>query len=409
MYDAIVVGAGPAGSVCARQLGRDGQRVLLLDRGVFPRDKACGDALTGKKTLRALQAMGLCEAFLELHPAASVELLVVGPSGRRCRLVSTPNQEALRENYVCPRRIFDQWLLAQCRPWVEVREGIAVTEVGIDETGVTVSGRELSSGRALTFHSRLVVGADGASSLVARAAGLRPARARAGAAALRGYFSGCDVSASQLEFYMLRDILPGYLWVFPLGEGVANIGIGLAPQRSGCPPESLAKFLWNALGTHPALAPRFRHARLEGRLEGWVLPQWNCRARLSRDRALLIGDAAGLVDPLTGEGIGNAIVSGQLAAAEGAEALRAGDLSASRLRRYDRQVHRRLGPELQLAALGVRLLQAPWLVDGLIALADSQPWMGRALSALIGAPEGKRELLTVAGWRRLWRAVALET
>ncbi len=400
-YDAIIVGAGPAGSAAAMTLGRQQHRVLLVDAARFPREKVCGDAISRTKAARELRALGL-ESWLAASPEAYAcpGLVLHGPGGARVALAGRCGGGV---NRVITRRAFDAALLDGARRVTTVREDFQVTGLERAGEGVrAVIGHAAGSTVRECLVAPLVIGADGCHSVVARDAGLRPGSARGPAGiALRGYATGVRGLTNALELFFLDGLLPGYLWVFPCGDGSANVGVGLFHadlQRMGARLDDLFHRL---LRDHPQLSPRFSSARWCGPLRGWPLPFWHRRQRVSSDGVLLAGDAAWLVDPVTGEGIGNALVSGRLAAETACEALRRGDVSAAQFRRYDRRLWRELGFELRLARLLQRALRHRRLVEAILTLAATQAWAGRLLANLIEAPEGKQSLRSPAGWARV--------
>jgi flavin-dependent dehydrogenase len=192
----------------------------------------------------------------------------------------------------------------------------------------------------MTVKSRVVLGADGVNSRVAAAAGLGGRRTGKMILAARGYFRNVRGLRDSIELYFLREYLPGYAWVIPLGGGVANVGLGLRADvcvRRGL---HLRSELERFVRRHPALAPRMQGAQLSGRIQGWPIGIYDRGRRRSGAHLLLLGDAASLADPLTGEGIYGAMKSASLADQVVVEALARGDFSGVQLSRYDRETRR---------------------------------------------------------------------
>ncbi len=409
-YDAIIVGAGPAGATCAWFLARAGRRVLVVDRERFPRDKACGDAISRTRALPVLQAMGLADAAQGLATARCTGLLIAGSTGPTLRLAPAPGAR-YPAHLVCRRAVFDAWLLDQVRPHAEVREGTAVTKL-LWERGraAGVALRQEGTGPEQVFSSRLVVGADGAHSLVARQAGLRPGAVRSLGIGLRGYMNGVQGPADQLEFYYLDRLRPGYFWVFPLGGGRANVGLGLLKQDVSRRGGSLAALFRDIVEHHPVLRSRLAGAVLDAPLRGWPLTNWHGWRRRSSDGVLLIGDAAWLVDPVTGEGIGNAMVSARLAAETAHEMLARGATSRRALRAYDRRLRQELGSDLRLKRALQYGLMIPGAMDALARLVASHAALREWLSALVTTPYAqRRRLVSVRGLVRWVRGAAAPT
>jgi geranylgeranyl reductase family protein len=299
-YDAIVLGAGPAGSTAARKLALRGAKVLLLDKAKFPRDKPCGGGLT----FRADDANDL-----DLTPVTEREIYGVRISvklGRRFDRTSTQLLARMTQ-----RRDLDQYLVEQAAcAGAEFRDGVHVGALEIDGGIATVR----ANGDA--YESRVLVGADGVNGVTSKVLGLEP-RSEV-AVAYEANLPADDALMEHWSRFIALDLggIPGgYGWVFPKGDHL-NIGVGG----------------WKSVG--PTLRERlsrlcayygFDESRLFGH-RGYQLPLRRDGAPVVRGPAMLAGDAACLVDPLSGEGIWAAFVSGRLAAEE-AERYLAGDVA----------------------------------------------------------------------------------
>jgi len=306
-FDALVVGAGPAGSVAALVLARGGARVGLVDKAAFPRDKACGD-LVGPRALQVLTDLGV-----GLPASVDVgDLVVIGPSGRRVRLPASEGLTYPGHATALPRRAFDAAvrnaaLEAGAMP-VEGR-----VEVPLEHRGA-LEGFTTDRGDAL--RADFVIGADGATSTVASAAGL---------VADTGVLWGFGVRVYVDQQVELPAIVvwertpwrafPGYGWIFPGPDGRANAGIGIgtrSDRRAATQAVRALPGFLDHLGTLGLLAPGAA-ARSGRPLGGW-LKMGMVGTTPARGRTLLVGDAAGLVNPLQGEGIAQAAGSGRAAA-----------------------------------------------------------------------------------------------
>ncbi|GIH96229.1 NAD(P)/FAD-dependent oxidoreductase [Planobispora siamensis] len=338
-WDVIIVGGGPAGSAAAlrvRQL-RPQARVLLLDRADFPRDKACGDGIAAHG-VDELALLGVPDLVADYRPIQ--RLSVISPGG--ARVAAT----AARPNRVVPRKVFDARLVraAEERGVRVMRH--PVRALSAHDGHVTVDGR---------FTARVVIAADGANSTVRRLIGAAATPERHTAIAVRGYADVPEDDDVQL-IAMQRDGWPAYTWSFPVGDGTANIGFGMLLPRlraTGRPGRQVL---------HGRLAELLPHLRARD-LRAHHLPLSPGRPVPGAGRVLLAGDAASLINPLTGEGIYYALLSGRLA---GEAAVHA---AADPLPAYRRALRAALGRHLLTTDVLARLAQFPGFIDTAIDVA----------------------------------------
>lgn len=316
-YDCIVVGAGPAGSLAAYDLAADGARVLLVDRASFPRDKPCG----GGVLLSAA-------AQLPFSIAPVVERAVHGfhVRYRRDRVFTHRFEEPLA--YMTQRARLDAYLAERAAEvGADFHDGRRVRNVETDASGVTVcfDGGDVATAPA-------TIAADGANGICRRALGLPP---QPMAVALEANVAGVPQMWSDYVGLELGSMPGGYGWVFPKGDH-CNVGLGGWPVTG--------PMLRAELDVYSAVE-QFPPGTLSGR-RGHHLPLREAGSPAVRGRVALVGDAAGLVDPLSGEGIGNAIRSGRMAASAVARLLSG---ETSDLSGYQAELERRLEPELAVA------------------------------------------------------------
>jgi geranylgeranyl reductase family protein len=323
-FDVAVVGSGPAGSVAALVLARAGARVALVDKAAFPRDKACGDVV-GPRGVALLRDLGLEPA---LDTARVGDMVVVGPSGRRVLLPCFEGTDYPGHGIAVPRHGFDAWLTGKALDAGAGAVAGRVEHLGQGRGGADGPGAvdvALDDGRRL--RADVVVGADGATSRVADAAGLVDPRRVLWGFAVRVYLEEpVDLPHIVLWEREHRRVFPGYGWLFPGPGGRANAGLGIgtmSDRRAGA----------GAVRLLPEFLEHLRRLGLvhdpgdgsgPGRLGGW-LKMGLVGTTPAAGPVLLTGDAAGLVNPLQGEGIAHAMTSGRLAA----EAVLAGPASAA--------------------------------------------------------------------------------
>jgi geranylgeranyl reductase family protein len=298
-FDVLVVGAGPAGSATAMHLGRSGARVLLADRARFPRDKPCGGGLTG----RAVRHLP-CDVSSVVEHVVDRFVFRVGYRGSFAR---TSREGPLI--LMTQRRRLDHHLAEQAAAaGADFRDGARVEAVELEPKGVVA--RVAGS----CVRASYLVGADGANGVVARSVGLGEGIVTGVALEGNADWEALDATPyAGTAWVELGVVAGGYGWVFPKGDH-ANLGVG-GWQREG---PRLRAHLERLARTHSVDPAHIRDLR------GHRLPMRRIGAPAARGRALLVGDAAGLVDPLSGDGIYEAFVSARLAA----DALLAGDLTA---------------------------------------------------------------------------------
>jgi flavin-dependent dehydrogenase len=254
-----------------------------------------------------------------------------------------------------------------------------------------------------TVRAEIVVGADGFDSVVARRLGHYRHDSSRWFVATRGYYRGLEVAPGVVEVHFLEQTLPGFLWIFPTGDGIANVGLGLVHgdlKRRGV----RLRDVHEAVLQHPRLRGRFGRAERIGHVQGWNLPTPDFARTLAGDGFLLVGDAAGLVDPFSGEGIGNALVSGRVAAGVITEALRDGE-GAHALARYPEYLWkaldaRELSLHYRLRALARHARVIDFVVGRAAAHADVLDWL-RAMTSASGALGRKQDLLSPLTYVRL--------
>lgn len=380
--EVVIVGAGPGGSTAAADLARRGHDVLLLDRQPFPRDKPCGDAVpaVGIETLYALGMRDRILAAVEkgdFYPLRTLRL--VSPRGYVLEARFRKGADGA-ESYVAPRIHFDAVVLqGALDAGAEFRRAHVIDVIRAN--GRVAGVRARVGDRFEEIRARMVIGADGVSSVVARR--IRPRdgghRDLHRAIALRGYLEGFEAQPHRIEFFLLEDILPGYAWIFPLGEGRANVGLGLRLDHLRRRRLHLEDMLRRFLET-PEVAKRLAPGAALRDAATWPLNLGSQRGlQHAFDGALLVGDAAGLINPLTGGGFKNTFISARLAARTAHDALVRGDTSRAALRAYEKSCRRVMWAELRRCYFLQRaLLRFPIVTDTVVrALGGS-----RLLSAI---------------------------
>jgi geranylgeranyl reductase family protein len=368
--EVIVVGAGPSGSAAATALSQKGHDVLLLDRKSFPRDKACGDGIPAG-AIELLYSLGMKERIQAANFYSVDKLLLSSPRGHVVEANLKPGQRFGADSYVVPRLKFDALIKEHAvDSGAEFRQ--AQVKEPIIEDGRVVGVRARINGSVKEISAKVVIGADGVTSVVARS--IRPNRHqdKHRAVALRAYIEDIEELPKEVEFYLYKDILPGYAWIFPLGEGRANIGLGMRLDKFRGRTQSLEEMLGVFLDM-PQISARLENGGKLQDVAVWQLNFGSQDMRRAYDGALLIGDAAGLINPLTGGGIHNGLVSAKLASETASQALRSGDTSLAGLSSFDEKCNGAMRHGMRRSYMIQRtLLYFPIWVDLLVKSTGSR-------------------------------------
>ena len=354
-HDVVVVGGGPGGAGTAAHLAGEGMRVLVVDQRSFPRDKVCGD-FVGPVAVRELEVLGVT-ARPEYAATNIIRRAAIHVDGRQLLTQELPKVGRLDPfGRVIPRTQLDAWVLdAAVNAGAEVLPDTRVTAFEVGGGAVTVS---VGTGRRQRrIRSRVLVGADGSTSTIAKRVRGGPPPRDDRIVAVRAYYDGVMGPADRADLFFSADSFPGYTWVFPTAPGTANAGVGMVLDTVPRSTEHLRDLLLRLVDTDAGVAARLGGARLRGHVVGWPLTTFNPRLPVVADGVLLVGDAAGLINPLNGEGIQYALQSGSWAASTLLEALANGNVSAAALGGYTRRVHRELRYDMALAGLVVRLIR----------------------------------------------------
>lgn len=382
--DIVVIGGGPAGATAATLLARAGRSVMVVDKATFPRDKCCGDGLT-TLALRELDTLGFKPAMVPSWQTVH-EAWLRSPSGRE---VCLPMPTDGIFGATAPRRELDDALLQMARDaGADVREGCAVMDVTQSWDGVELSVEGIGSVRA-----KFAIAADGMWSPTRKALGLAEPGYLGEWHAFRQYAIGVTgPAAHRLYVWFEPDFLPGYAWSFPLPDGRVNLGFGVL--RDG---ERTGKSMnadWASLLERPhireALGP---DARLQDRVAAWPIPAGIDRATLSSGRVLFVGDAARATDVMTGEGIGQAIVTGRLAA----EAILAGGEIAAK---YEKSVRAHLMADHRMSNVLNKWLAREWVARGAVRVVGMTVWTRRKFARWMFEDEPRAILFTPRRWHR---------
>lgn len=366
-YDVVIVGAGPAGCSAALALADSGLKVALLDKSTFPRDKVCGDAIPS----RAINTLAKISPHLaEAFNGYDKQLLT-----RHTDVVYNKHTLHLHWKvpaYTCTRLDFDNKLFELVKEYgdCDIYQGEKVVELCKEGNGYV-----LETDKGNSIHGKLVIGTDGAQSVTAKKLSKFTIDREHHIGAVRAYYKNiAEIQTDKTEMYLDKQFSPGYFWIFPVAGGMANVGFGMISADIVAKKINVRKAFYDFIDTVPELKSRFANADAVSKLEGHSLPLGSRRVIISGERYMLCGDAASLIDPITGEGIGNAMLSGRLAGLRAKECFLQNNFSKEFMHDYDKQVWKALGKELNLRARAQKTFRKmPFLLDAAFALAGWEP------------------------------------
>ena len=349
--DVLIAGAGPAGSGLALHLARQGVKVIVAEAECFPRDKVCGDGVS-PVALAELEHLGITgtDAFKQANEIRRVGLFLKNDQV----IIDLSKPDHLPHHArIIPRLQLDHWIASAAQSAVvDYIQRARVADFRISDTGIHVTVKH--AGRLRTLKAKLLVGADGTNSRVARQLnGAKPAD-EFRLLGLRSYFDGVEGPADRVDIFFNEACFPGIFWMFPLGAERANIGMAMVAKTYPATDKHIQNMLLHQIRNDPMLQLRIGKGKMDGKISGWPINFYNRNKRIADNRILLAGDAAGLINPLSGDGIQYALLSARWASEVIIQSLLKNDFSAATLQAYTRKIEAELGYDFALSNLLVQ-------------------------------------------------------
>lgn len=391
VYPVAIIGCGPAGVAASLFLSKQNIEHIILDRDLFPRDKICGDGCSGKTAfvLRKANPLFLDEIFAQKDtflPSYGVKF--VAPNGKALDIPFGGGKQELERppGFTSKRLNFDNFLFSKVQSTCNtIVQQATVTQLEHDKNGYKISYKHPDHSELQTISCTLLIGADGDKGLSRKVLMQGNEVSKTSMVGLRAYYEGVTEMHVDnfIELHFLKDTLPGYFWIFPLPNGQANVGIGIDSAVVRTKKINLREKMLSAIANNPNIKHRFTNANPLDKIYGWGLPTGTKKTKLSGDNFMLTGDAASLIDPFTGEGIGNALYSGMLAAEAAISSLETQNYKSGFLQeKYDDVLFKRIGSELQLSHTMQRLVQYPWLFNLVVNKANKSPSLQKTMSSM---------------------------
>jgi menaquinone-9 beta-reductase len=402
-----ILGAGPAGAAAALKLSRLDIPCILLDKASFPRDKICGDGISHR--VMDIISKWIDPAVAKRFVASrnihldSWGLSFEGTKQNRLDIEYRPYKDKTTEipaGFACKRWEFDNFLVNEVRKCANVAfiENLEMTDFQPHTEGGWILKNKKGD---VVIQTRLLLVADGAHSRFARHIGGIEMDPKHNMASVKSYYKGITGFHPDnfLEFYFLKNFLPGYFWIFPLPNGEANVGIAIVSEEVSKRKLNLKKCLQEAIDSK--FKDRFKDAHLVGEIQGFSLPLGSKKRKLSGESYLLLGDAASLIDPLMGEGIANALVSGAVAAEQAAKCLEKNDFSPQILKGYDERIYRMRWREFRVSYWMQRQFLHAWFFNTLSFFVSKNKHLARSFAYVFADVNVKKDLFNPRFWYNL--------
>ncbi len=397
--DICILGAGPGGASAALQFDNIGLPCTLVDKAMFPRDKICGDALSGKVSSILNRIDPNIIGGFQKEKQLQVDSWGIRFTAPNLKSLDVPfklnfnRDEDSAPGFISKRLDFDNYLVEQVkkRKQIEFFEGTEMTDFEEHKDYIILTSKD----KSLSIKTKILLVADGAHSRFARHHAGIEMELNHHSAGLRAYYKGVKQMDENnfIELIFLKELLPGYFWIFPLPNGHANVGLGMLSKTVSKKRLNLKQIMMELIETHPYLKHRFEDAEMVDKIRGYGLPLGSKKRSISGNRYMLLGDAGSLIDPFSGEGIGNALYCGFYAANHAKKCFDANNFSADFMKGYDKDIQRVMGQELSLSRKMQLALRFPWLFNLVVNVAARNRRLSETLTAMFMDMNLREELV----------------
>lgn len=383
--DVLIIGGGPAGSGLAYHLAKAGTKVIAVEAAIFPRDKVCGDGVS-PIALAELHTMGIThtDRFKRANEISQVGLFIKNDKV----VVNLSKPDHLPHHArIIPRLELDSWIYEAAKEaGARYLEDTRFCRYQITDLGVITSLK--TGSRNFTIASKIIIGADGSSSGVARQLHGAKTSDQFQLLGLRAYYEDVSGPNNRVDIFFSKESFPGIYWMFPKGEKGANIGMAMISATLPQKPAHVKQLLQQHIENNKDIAERIGAGKLQGKILGWPITFFNAGSILTDNRILLVGDAAGLINPLSDDGIQYALLSARWASEVVIQSVALNDFSADQLQAYRTKVDKELAYDFAFSNFLVQFARNKSL---------STVWMEIISTLIARAKVDKQYADTIAG------------
>ncbi len=367
-YDIAIIGAGPAGCCAALALRNANCTVALFEKDEFPRSKTCGDGLCDR-SINALKSLSqdYYKEFKETLPFVEITSTTLFYKNR-------PYQINFKDfGYTCKRLNFDNFLFSlvkrDCKN-IEIHQKTPIHSISKGNEAMLLSAQD-----GKQFSAHIIIVCNGANSnLVQQVNGVKYKKDNMGVA-VRAYYSNVQGLTNSIELYYKKEYFPGYFWIFPLQDGLANVGFGCHLSQNTPENKDYKSILEDWISNTPNVRERFSLSQRQSEITGGLIPYNSTKYNICGNNFFICGDAANLIDPISGGGIGTSMVSGIYAAQIAEKCIQNANYSANATKEYVTLLKKRVGKEMKLRfRIQKMFTNHSWLLD-VFAFFAKQKWI----------------------------------
>ncbi len=372
--EVCIVGAGPAGATLSHFLSKQRITHILVDKAEFPRDKICGDGITVDvlNVLKRISPELLSDFASQAEMLPSYGFCFHAANGKELRYDFKADDFPYAPFYTSRRLDLDNFLVKRLdSDYCHFMPNTTVTNVVKTNTEVKVMARNGVGN--VNINAKIVIGAEGEKPIVTRHLGIEPFREKEHLiGGIRLYYKNVKGfnEGNHLEFFFDKKLLPGYFWAFPLSNNEANVGLGMVSSAISAKKVNLKNMFEEMVKSHPRISEMFAEAEPMEKPRGWGLPIITPKRIIAGDRYALVGDAAGMIEPFTGKGIGPGMMSARICSEHIAEAL---TKKKYNLHSYQEHMYRYYKSEIKTGYTLQKTLKYPAALNAVIGLSNLPP------------------------------------